>query len=211
MTTGTNRRSGASLDTPLARLLSRDQAPKPDALTAFKVARRWFRDGRRIEMQELAQELGVSRATLFRWVGSRDDLLGEVIVFGAKLPMDMADEAASGLTGGERVAAIMQTFCELVLTGDFFREFLRREPERALRILTTRAGPVQGRMVAAVGYLIQREIDEGHLPAELPLPLPDLAYLVVRILESFLYSDLITGEQPDPVKVGQAVRVLLPG
>ena len=39
---------------------------KPDALDAFRVARRWFMGGRRIEMQELAAELGVNRATLFR-------------------------------------------------------------------------------------------------------------------------------------------------
>ncbi len=193
-------------DTALARLLSQG-APRPDALTAFTLAREWYREGRRLEMQELAAELGVSRATLFRWVGGRDDLLGEVLAAEARLPLDVADREAEGLHGGARVAAVMERFCELVLGADQFRTLLQREPERALRILTTRAGAVQGRMVSAVEYLLQREVDAGDLAP--PMPLPDLAYLVVRILESFLYSDIITGETPDPAKVGQAIAVLL--
>ena len=35
-----------------------------------------------------------------------------------------------------------------------------------------------------------------------PLPLPDLAYLIVRIVESFVFSDLIAGNDPDWTKVG---------
>jgi AcrR family transcriptional regulator len=195
-------------DTALARLLATSDR-RPDALTAFALARGWYREGRRIEMQELAAELDVSRATLFRWVGSRDDLLGEILAADARLPLEVADReaGAAGLHGGARVAAAMERFCELVLGAEHFRAMLQREPERALRVLTTRAGAVQGRLVSAVEYLIQREVDAGYLDA--PMPLPDLAYLVVRILESFLYSDLIIGETPDPAKVGQAVAVLL--
>jgi hypothetical protein len=37
----------------------------------------------------------------------------------------------------------------------------------------------------------------------------DLAYLMIRILSSFVYSDLITGEIPDPAKVRQAAAALL--
>ncbi len=60
--------------TPLARRLAAG-APSPDPMTAFRLARHWFITGRKIEIQELAAELGVNRATLFRWVGSRDELL----------------------------------------------------------------------------------------------------------------------------------------
>ena len=51
--------------TQLGRMLAATDR-RPDPLTAFRVARRWFLAGRRIEMQELAAELGVNRATLFR-------------------------------------------------------------------------------------------------------------------------------------------------
>ena len=52
---------------------------RPTALDAFKLARRWFLAGRRIDMSALADELGVNRVTLYRWVGSREQLLVEVV------------------------------------------------------------------------------------------------------------------------------------
>ena len=45
---------------------------------AFRLARRAFLAGERIDMQRLAAELGVNRVTLYRWVGNRGRLLGEV-------------------------------------------------------------------------------------------------------------------------------------
>src|SRR6266550_3875624 len=46
---------------------------------AVKAARRRFLRKERVDMSELATELGVGRATLYRWVGSREQLLGEVL------------------------------------------------------------------------------------------------------------------------------------
>lgn len=37
----------------------------------------------------------------------------------------------------------------------------------------------------------------------------DLAYLTLRITETFVYADTIAGETPDPAKVRQAIRALL--
>ena len=42
-------------------------------------AARWINDGRRLDMQGLADELGVSRVTLFRRVGSREELLSQAL------------------------------------------------------------------------------------------------------------------------------------
>jgi AcrR family transcriptional regulator len=179
---------------------------RPDPLTAFRVARRWFLAGRRIEMQELAAELGVNRATLFRWVGSRDDLLAEIIWSLAEPTLTQVIDGSSG-QGGRRIAAAAGRFATLVDQAGFLREFLRREPERALRILTTRASTVQARMVSALEALLVDEITQGRLHP--PLPPPELAYLIVRIVESFLYADIITGEQLDMAKAEQAIAALL--
>ena len=179
---------------------------RPDALTAFRVARRWFLAGRRIEMQELAAELGVNRATLFRWVGGRDDLLGEIIWSLAEPTLRRVINESSG-QGGLRIATAAGRFATLVDQAPFIREFLRREPERALRILTTRASTVQARMVSAIEALLRDEITHGRLQP--PLPPPELAYLIVRIIESFLYADIITGEQLDITKAEQAIAALL--
>lgn len=182
------------------------QELRPDPLTAFRIGRRWFQAGRRIEMQELAAELGVNRATLFRWVGGRDDLLAEIIWSLAEPTFTAAIDASPG-QGGERIAQTVGRFATILDQADYFREFLRREPERALRILTTRAGTVQARVVAAIETLLDEEIAAGRLRP--PLPPHDLAYLIVRIVESFLYADIITGEEPDIAMVEQAIGALL--
>jgi AcrR family transcriptional regulator len=191
--------------TQLGRMLAAPDR-RPDPLTAFRVARRWFLAGRRLEMQELAAELGVNRATLFRWVGGRDDLLGEIIWSLAEPTLRRVIDEPSG-QGGWRIATAAGRFATLVDQAPFIREFLRREPERALRILTTRASTVQARMVSAIEALLRDEITHGRLQP--PLPPPELAYLIVRIIESFLYADIITGEQLDITKAEQAIAALL--
>jgi AcrR family transcriptional regulator len=190
--------------TPLSRMLAEER--KPDALDAFRVARRWFLAGRRIEMQELAAELGVNRATLFRWVGGRDDLLGEILWSLAEPTLAAAVEASDG-TGAQRVTGAIGRFAAAVDHADFLREFVRREPERALRILTTRAGTLQSRLVASIETLLKDEVSRGNLHP--PLPLRDLAYLVVRIVETFLYAEFITGEEADIAMTELAVGALL--
>jgi AcrR family transcriptional regulator len=192
--------------TPLTRMLS-EGSQKPDALSAFRIARAWLIAGRRIGMQELARELGVSRATLFRWVGSRDDLLSQVIWSLTAAALAQAERDVSGSVDGKRVAEVMERFCEQAIDSEFFGTFVHREPERALRLLTTKAQPFQGSMVSAVEQMLLREIDSGAL--EPPMGSHDLAYLIVRITESYIYSDLITGEAPDASKVGQALKALL--
>ena len=192
--------------TPLARMLAEGEQ-RPDAIAAFKLARRRFIAGERIEMQEIASELGVSRATVFRWVGSRDDLLVE-IVWSTTLPtFTRAVEQTRGVAGGKRIAEVMSTFAAATLESRFFMDFVQREPERALRLLTTKASWFQARLVALVEELMQSEIDAGAL--ESPLSTHDLAYVVTRISETFIYADVVAGELPDPEKVRQVVGALL--
>ena len=73
--------------------------------------------------------------------------------------------------------------------------------------MTTRAGTVQSRLVTAVETLLRDEITAGRLDP--PLPPRDLAYLIVRIAESFLYADIITGEQIDIARTEQAIAALV--
>lgn len=192
--------------TPLSRMLV-DPALRPDALTAFRVARRWFREGRRIEMKELAAELGVSRATLFRWVGGRDQLLAEIIWSVAEPTFRGAVAQAGRSRGGRRVAAILGAFAEATISSEPFMTFVQGEPERALRLLTTRETTFQARLLGLVEPLLAEEVSAGRIAP--PLPLHDLTYLLVRIGEAFVYADAIAGEQPDPDKVRQAVQALL--
>lgn len=75
--------------------------------------------------------------------------------------------------------------------------------------MTTRAGGVQHRIVAKIEALLAGEVAAGTL--EPPLPVHDLAFLLVRITETFVYTNIISGERPDAAKVVQASAALLGG
>src|SRR5262245_27507707 len=68
--------STTALERHLAAGGNHRQATPADALRA---ARRRFLRGQRLDMNELARDLGIGRATLYRWVGGRDQLLGEAL------------------------------------------------------------------------------------------------------------------------------------
>jgi AcrR family transcriptional regulator len=193
-----------SSTTVLARQLAAGPPTRPTVLDAFKLARREFIAGQRVEMQSLAQRLGVSRVTLHRWVGSRDQLLGEVLWSLGRPTLDNARARISS-HGGQAVADTMERFLVDVLAVPFMRAFLEREAEIALRILTTSRSDFQARIVAYFRDLITAEMRDSPLP----LDLDDLAYLVIRVGESFCYVDIIAGGQPDPHKAGQAIAALL--
>ena len=61
--------------------------------------------GRRIDVQAIAAELGLGRTTVYRWFGSRDELIGEVLVLAATPLLEQAREQA----GGEGGPALLET------------------------------------------------------------------------------------------------------
>jgi AcrR family transcriptional regulator len=192
--------------TKLSSYLHQDQPAKPGPLDAFRLARRTFMAGERVDMGALAAEVGVDRATLFRWVGNREQLLSEVIWSVCAPTWQRAVDETAG-TGAERVVSVFAAFTEAVIASEFFRAYLRRERDRALKLLTTRAGVHQARVTALFEGLLTAEQDSSRL--NLPLPAHDMAYVMVRVAESFIYSDLIVGEEPDAAKAAAVIAALL--
>ena len=179
----------------------------PDAVRAFDAARTTFIEGRRIDMGGLAAGLGIDRTSLFRWVGNRDALLSEVLWSLAAPTLQQAERSSTEDAGAARVAGILTRFVDDLNTAPYFRGFLRREPARALRLLTTKESPIQRRYVATADWLVRRDLGEAPLggaiaPAE-------LAYLLVRLSESFSYADLIAGDVPRADRARTAFRLLL--
>ncbi|HEX6390724.1 MAG TPA: QsdR family transcriptional regulator [Solirubrobacteraceae bacterium] len=177
------------------------------ARDAVRLAARRIVEGRAVRMGELADELGVTRVSLHRWVGSREQLLGEAMWLLAADSIAGARRTPTRSRGGARVADVVGRYIGAVNAAPGVRAFIEREPELALRLLTTRASPVQARSVTAVEELLGEEVAGGRL--EPPMELRDLAYVIVRIAESFLFTNLITGEPPDAQKARQAVAALL--
>jgi len=173
---------------------------------ALQAARRHFLRGERLDMNELAQELGIGRATLYRWVGSRDQLLGEVIWSLAAPGLAQARTEAEG-RGAAWVLAIYRRFGDLIVEFEPLHRFVKAEPECALRVMTSKASPQQHRVVDAFRDILVEARERKGL--QLRLDPETLAFALVRIGESFLWTDLITGEAPDLTKAHEVAGMLL--
>jgi AcrR family transcriptional regulator len=201
------------VDTPLRRQLSGGQAARPSALDAFRLARRTFLAGDRVDMQALARTLNVDRATLYRWVGSREQLLAEVLwslIDPTIVRLRRAHRAQPAHPGRQSpAAAVITGTVRSVIANEGMQRFLDREGDLALRLLTTRASDFETRLIALIGDVVSAEADAGRLSAAVPMD--DLPYLLVRVMESYIYLGLITGEHPDPDRAARVINALLPG
>lgn len=177
-------------------------------LDAFAEAKRIFQAGEPLDMSALATRLGVGRATLYRWTGGKDELLGEVLGHFADRTFAELRESTLG-TGPEYVVDVYRRFVHGVRRLPGIEAYLRRDGEDALRLLTSKHGTVQRRVIAGLREMLEEQIAAGSLPATVDTG--DLAYAMVRIAESFLYADMITGAEPDPDKAADLVRLLLRG
>jgi AcrR family transcriptional regulator len=197
------RRPATTLQCELAR---GGEPPRPTALDAFRLARRKFLAAERVEMSALADELGVNRTTLYRWIGSRDQLLVEIIwSLGERTLENIDDDVAT--KGAERIVQVITRFLEAVISNAGMQRWLAEEGEYAMRLLTRHDTDFQPRLIGAVQKLLGQEADAGRL--DLPVDLHELAYVIVRLIESYTYLDLITGERPEARRAEPILRMLL--
>jgi AcrR family transcriptional regulator len=179
---------------------------KPDAELAFEIAKDQFLRGERVEIHQLVAELEVDRSTLFRWLGNRDQLLVRVMMSITDEMLQNALSTASG-RGRIRVANVAWLFAQALINAPYFATFLSRETERAFKLIMTKASPLQQSVVSTFEQLLEQETARGDFSH--PLPAGDLAYLIVRIIESYVYSDFIAGVEPDATSVLDAITAIL--
>jgi len=182
---------------------------RPAAATrdeALALATRRFLAAERVDVQAIARELGLARATMHRWFGTRELLLGEVLA-------NLAEERLLAIrreTPGHGAGALLECFDRFnreVAATRGLGVLLAQEQERALRILISSAGAVQPRMVAVIERLLNEEVEAGAFaPAIAP---STLAYTIVRLAESFLYNDAIVGLLGDTERLREVEALLL--
>jgi AcrR family transcriptional regulator len=170
------------------------------------LARRRFLRNERFSVEELAAELGISRATAYRRAGNAEQLAGEVIASLAEATFRRAVSEARG-RGAARVIDAMVRGMRYVAASDAYRAFLERDPQKALRIVASKEGPVQQRTIALHEELLEEEVRRGAL--RLPVDAHTMAYALVRTVESFLYADPIAGEKPDLDKAVEILKLML--
>jgi AcrR family transcriptional regulator len=178
----------------------------PQANEALRIAREMVLAEERVDMRKIATQLGVNRSTLFRWVGGRDEFLG-LVFWSIGAPTFRHALASVTASGPMRIAETVGNLVQALIDSAPLWAFVRASPERALRVLTTKASVVQLETVAAVEALLAEE--EGRGTMICPFAAHDLAYVIVRIAESFVYSDVIAGVEPNAAKAETAIAALL--
>jgi AcrR family transcriptional regulator len=198
----------STTDAPARKTTGSDGDP---ATRFVNRAARWLQGGRRLDMQGLADELGVSRATLFRHVGGREQLLSKALWSLTEATLAAAarrwelerPEGALYTTGtGRHINAIVSQSSGL-------SRLLSNEPALTLRVLTDPRGRVQTGIVTFVEQLLRRDMTElGFVPRIEP---DALAYALVRLGESFLYADALAARRPDVVTANRLQQALIEG
>ncbi|HEX8074235.1 MAG TPA: QsdR family transcriptional regulator [Thermoleophilaceae bacterium] len=178
-------------------------ASRDDVLRA--ALHRYLR-GRRVDVQAIAAELGLGRTTIYRWFGSRDELLGQVL---ARAVDPVIDEARAGARGrGGR--ALLDTFDRLnrsLAEAPALRRFVEDERDAALRVITSGASFLQPHMVARIADLIEEEVRAGRYDA--PVEPRTLGYAIVKLAEAFLFNDAVAGMSGDVERLREVEAALL--
>jgi AcrR family transcriptional regulator len=195
---------------PLAKALANADRPQATPLEVFKLARKLWLEGKRISIGDLANAVGVSRVTLYRWVDSKDRLIEEILWSFAKPTIENAIKETSG-NGVENVVEVHRRFMTDLATFEPMRRFVHENPATAIRIQTNDPHSAQGRLIEASTAHLENQAAMGHL--RLPAPAARIAEMIVFSGGALLYSALVGGRDPRPA-IEQSciiVRLMLQG
>jgi AcrR family transcriptional regulator len=188
---------------PSARRRGRPPAASREDVVAAAMYR--YLRGQRIDVQAIASELGLGRATIYRWYGSREDLIGEVLVQAADPLLDEARAKARG-RGGRALLDTFDRFNRSLADAPALRQFVEQERDAALRIIIS--GPrVQPHIVARITGLIEEEAEAGRYDP--PVEPSTLGYAIVRLAEAFLFNDAVAGMRGDVDRLREVEAALL--
>jgi AcrR family transcriptional regulator len=194
---------------PTAQSVAPGEGERPHRVgprDAFRLARERWRDGERIDMSALARELSINRATLYRWVGSRDQLLVDV-VWNLSSHLIGAADAQVRERGAERIVQVVTRFIDKAISDEGMQTWLANEGESAMRLLTRHQAGFQPRLVERMERLLGEEVEAGRL--ELPVDVHEVAYVIEQLIESYVYLFQIAGERPEARRAEPVLRMLL--
>jgi AcrR family transcriptional regulator len=162
--------------------------------------------GSRVDVQAIAGELGLGRATIYRWFGSREKLLGEVIIQATE---PVLAECRSGLAGkgGPGLLETFDRFNRALVDAPALGAFVEQERDAALRIIASGAGIVQPRIVELITGLIAEEAEADTY--EPPVEPGVLGYAIVKLAQAFLFNDAVVGIRGDVDRLREVEAALL--
>ena len=176
---------------------------RPTREDALDLARTAFLEGARVEIGVLAAQLSISRVTLYRWFGSREQLLEQLLI---RLAGEFTTPARTQATGDgdERVIDFARRIMDATARFQPLRTFVEREPQLALRLLIGQSGAVHG----SIAQALLEVIAETH-SAEQTAALEGRVHAIVRMATALQWSTIAIGDEPETELAVDIVRVLL--
>lgn len=176
---------------------------RPTRDDAAVTAREMFDAGERIDVAAVARRLGVSRVTVHRWFGTRDQLLFAVFDDLAEEFVTAAATEAEGV-GDERMLDFSRRIAAAAADFPPLRAIARGETTVALKLLLSSDGPVKPRLAVAVREMLAA----GRSPAQM-LALEPRIELYVDSAMALFWTGIATDEERDPERIALLGRALL--
>ncbi|MBI5895717.1 MAG: TetR family transcriptional regulator [Desulfobacterales bacterium] len=192
--------------TPLAMAIANHSRPPATPIEVFKLARKTWLQGKRVSIGDLAKEVGVSRGTLYRWVGSKELLLDEIFWSLIKPAFENAVAETPG-HGVEHVVAVHRRFMIDMLSFLPLQKFIADDPNYSLRVLTDLSSGVSERMVKLTAEHLRSQELNGYL--RLHSTPEKLAEIFILANTAIIYSDAISGRSPAIEKACSLIQMLL--
>jgi AcrR family transcriptional regulator len=182
----------------------RPAAASRDDVLAAATAR--YLRGQRIDVLSIASELGLGRTTIYRWFGTREELIGEVLPRVTKPLLDRARAEARG-RGADKLVDTFDRFNRSLVAAPALRQFVDRERDAAVRIITSGAGNVQRRNVQMITEVIEAEVRAGAYDP--PVEPATLGYAIVKLAEAFIFNESATGMRDSVDRLREVEAALL--
>ena len=169
----------------------------------IRCAVQYFLEHGTVELEALAGQLAVSRSTLYRMVGSRQELLADVLRWGSSAMLQQVAYRRNPTSAAAAVDCLLE-FARDVQEHPTFRRFLKTSPDLALQALFMRK--TSEHRQRSIRRLL---VDSGALTDWPEAARDDAVFAVARILESTLYADLLGPHQPNVALTRQLLLAAL--
>jgi AcrR family transcriptional regulator len=168
----------------------------------LKVAQDLFLRGERVDVNAILSALGIGKTTLYRWVGDREHLIGEVLAELTDRTWDIVLAEAEG-EGFDRAIDAGRRFMSATANFPPLRQFAQRETQLALRVLLARDGIVAERIRAGLTRAFAENLPPDR---QFDAELIDIAVQAGTALE---WAPIAMGEDPEIERAEVITRSLL--